>query len=344
MMNLYEKEPMNSKNKKSDDNHIEYDDIPGSIENESLYERLQRIGKSHSREFYGEIKHDTNFNNIEKTISESLFAVNLIRNPKDVISTVNKLALKLSEVIAIAKKSGDVGEELINFLKKDTGSDGQYGRIYGGIDEILQSKESTPLNFIQKMLLIKSFGAFLIDFVSKNIERYSAVLISESAKNLSSAISKYRPDDLFNVRGRSGIKSSEYREDSGIIDKTTLDEIGDNEKNLLIIPGLTKNRPLFRTLINEKIGNEKVLSKFVNRTFNADNPLIASISGSTSCIMVASTILMQNMSQNDKFNLAKSAVAFLVGGGYHSATEVLDVAYPGLSFNQLSKEGGGPTG
>uniref|UniRef100_UPI0036D9999A hypothetical protein n=1 Tax=Photorhabdus sp. RM322S TaxID=3342825 RepID=UPI0036D9999A len=333
----FEKKPMNSKKKEPDDNNFEHEGILDAIKNESLYERLQRIGKSHSREFYGEIKHDTNFNNIEKTRNESMFSVRLIRNPDSVISTVNKLAMKLSEVISVAKKNGNAGEELIKFLEKDTGSDGQYGRIYGEIDGILQSKASTPLNFIQKMLLIKSFGAFLIDFVSKKPERYSALLLGKSAENLSSAISEYRPDDLFNVRGRSGIKSAEYREDSGILDKTTFNGMSDNDKNLLIIPGLTKKRPLFRTFTNEKINDQKVLSKFVNRTFNADNPLIASISGSTSCIMVSSYILEQTMSQNDKFNLAKSAVAFLVGGGYHSATEILDVAYPGLSFDQLSK-------
>ncbi|MNN95146.1 hypothetical protein D3C81_2139060 [compost metagenome] len=58
--------------------------------------------------------------------------------------------------------------------------------------------------------------------------------------------------------------------------------------------------------------------------------MLASVSGSAVCIMVGATILKPNLSDDDKKSLAKSAVAILVGGGYHTAIEVLDVAYPGL--------------
>ncbi|MNG25134.1 hypothetical protein D3C84_1099450 [compost metagenome] len=60
--------------------------------------------------------------------------------------------------------------------------------------------------------------------------------------------------------------------------------------------------------------------------------MLASISGSTSCIMIGATILKPNLSDDDERSLAKSAVAFLVGAGYHSVTEVLGVAYPGLKL------------
>jgi len=46
--------------------------------------------------------------------------------------------------------------------------------------------------------------------------------------------------------------------------------------------------------------------------------------------MIGATILKPNLSDDDERSLAKAAVAFLVGAGYHSVTEVLDVAYPGL--------------
>ncbi|MCP2067690.1 RHS repeat domain-containing protein [Pseudomonas laurylsulfatiphila] len=291
-------------------------------------------GLSQTVEFHSAPLHDTSFNNIEKAKRESFFAAGLIRNPGSVSGVISGLSRKIHDIVLDAERAPE-GASFISFLEKDTGGEGQYGRISGGIGAIksvlADDAAMTPVTFAQKMLLIKSYGAYIIDHASLAPDQHRLILNGAIGEEVTSYLSKYRPDDLFEKRGRTGVISKAVRHDSGILDSETFASLSHDEKNFLLIPGLSKDRPLFRTFIHEwHEGSVVSTSPFVERTFNKDAPMIASISGSTSCIMVGSSLLAPSMGENDRESLAKSAVAFLVGGGYHSATEVLDVAYPGL--------------
>ena len=293
---------------------------------------------AHTAEFYGKARHDTYFNDIEKAKSESLYAAKIIRNPKEIINFINHISNSLHGILANSKNAGDIGVKFNEYLTRVTGRNGQFGKISGGIEEInriLSDKNSLPLSFIQKVLLIKTFGAYVIDIASISPEEHSILLKGVTSEKITAAIEKYKPEALFSIRGRSAIISEEVREDIGILDKNTYKTLSDAERHFLKIDELVRKRPLFRTFINEVKNGGKVKSPFINRTFDADNPLIASISGSAACIMVGATLLYPGLNNDDKLSLSKAAIAFLVGGGYHSATEVLNVTYPELSFNKL---------
>lgn len=302
--------------------------------------RLDSMKRLHTYEFRYTLRHDTNFNNIQMAIKESLFSAEFIRHPPpDTLNAINDLCERLQNVMSSAINAGDTGNEFREFLKKDTGIDGQFGQITGGIEEmnrILRNKEIDPRVFVQKILMIKSFGAYIIDIASKKPQGNEFIFANSSKGDVDRLIKKYRPNDLFDVRGRSTNKQNrnKYREDIGILDEPTLRStlLSESQRESLIIPGLSKKRLVFRTFTHEVIDGERIEVPFVNRTFDKDLPLIGAVSGSTSCIMVGSNILYPDMSDKDRQALAKSAVAFLVGGGYHSATEVLDVAYPNLNI------------
>ncbi|WP_338806840.1 hypothetical protein V8U11_06230 [Pseudomonas chlororaphis] len=297
---------------------------------------MQNPPVMHTMEYQGVLLHDTNFNNKQKAKDESFTALCIINNPGICAKTIETISSKLFELISNSNKSGGKSEcKLLEFIEKDTGNIEQFGQVKNGISGILSAlkSETNSITFIQKMLIIKSFGAFIIDHASKSPADYNFLPINE---NINALIEKNRPSALFEVRGRTEVISKEYREDIGILDKKEFDLLSQEEKNALIIPGLHKVRPIFRTFTHE-IGEDKkrnIESIFVNRTFNNDAPLVASISGSTSCILVGADLLVPGMLTNEKKEIAIAAVGFLVGGGYHSATEVLDVAYPGLDLKQ----------
>ncbi|WP_256577506.1 RHS repeat-associated core domain-containing protein [Pseudomonas sp. R37(2017)] len=293
-------------------------------------------GVSHTVEFHGVPRHDTNFNNIEKAKKETFYAVSLIRNPASISGAISELSLKLHDLILTMESDPRSLPLLTNLVDRASGEE-EYGRVSGGISEIKSILGSdaplSPVSFIRKVQTLKNYGAYVVDRASKAIDEHAFMLNGASAKDVSSLMSWYMPGDLFNKRGRTGIKKKERRDDSGILDKETFSALSDDEKGFLIVPGLSRVRPLFRTFIHERDGGEVIsTSPFVNRTFDNDSPMLASISGSTSCIMIGATILKPNLSDDDERSLAKAAVAFLVGAGYHSVTEVLDVAYPGLNL------------
>lgn len=290
----------------------------------------------HTLEFQGVLQHDTNFNNKQKAKAESFTAAHILNNPSVCAKTVETISHRLLELISNSNTDGGEFErKFLGFIEKDTGGTGQFGRVKDGISGILSalSSEINPITLVQKMLIIKSFGAFIIDHASKNPANYNFLPIGE---NTDALIEKNRPGVLFKVRGRSGVVSKEHREDIGILDKKEFDLLSQEEKNDLTIPGLHKERPTFRTFTHETGEDKKrnIESIFVNRTFNNDAPLVASISGSTSCILVGADLLIPDMSIKERKEIAIAAVGFLVGGGYHSATEVLDVAYPGLDLKK----------
>ncbi|WP_256357857.1 RHS repeat-associated core domain-containing protein [Pseudomonas sp. PDM28] len=291
-------------------------------------------GASHTVEFHGVPRHDTNFNNIEKAKKETFYAVSLIRNPASVSGTISELSLKLNDLILTVESDPRSSPLLADLVARASGEE-EYGKISGGISEIKSILSSdaplSPVSFIRKVQTLKNYGAYIVDHASKAIDEHEFMLNGMSGKDVSSLMSWYMPGDLFNKRGRTGITKKERRYDSGILDNETFSSLSDSEKEFLIVPGLSRVRPLFRTFIHERDGGEIIsTSPFVNRSFDNDSPMLASISGSTSCIMIGATILKPNLSDDDERSLAKAAVAFLVGAGYHSVTEVLDVAYPGL--------------
>lgn len=289
----------------------------------------------HTVEFQGPLTHDTNFNNKQKAKAESFAAAHIINNPGCCVKTVNAISNKLLELTSKLNSSGGEFElKLLDFIEKDTGGIGQFGRIEQGINGVLTAlrSETTPITLIQKVLIMKSFGAFVIDHVSKAPANYDFLPV----ENTAALIEKNRPNSLFEIRGRSTVVRKENREDIGILDKKEFDLLSKEEKKSLLVSGLHKERLTFRTFTHEAGEDKKrnIESVFVNRTFDSDSPLVASISGSTSCIMVCADLLLPNMTANEKKEIAIAAVGFLVGGAYHSVTEVLDVAYPGLDLKQ----------
>ncbi|MCC8414261.1 hypothetical protein J8V45_15680 [Photorhabdus laumondii] len=285
----------------------------------------------HTFEYQSDIKHDTNFNNKNKSLFESFAASFVLQNPSFFSGIISKI-----------DERNNFQKKLYDFIEKDTSPEGQFGRFTLGKNEILnvlQVKSDTPQLFVKKMLLIKSLGAFIIDFSSKDIGNYDFIFDGKG-REVNDIIEKNRPTNLFKVRGRTNIKSSQHRSDIGILDTPTFDSLTEEQKSFLTIPELTKRRPLFRTFTHELDAEDKrvVESVFVNRTFDCDSPLIGSVSGSTSCVLVAADILFPDMTMVERKKLAIATFAFLVGGGYHSATEVFDVAYPGLDLNKEIEE------
>ncbi|WP_157798831.1 hypothetical protein [Serratia marcescens] len=178
-------------------------------------------------------------------------------------------------------------------------------------------------------MLIKSLGAFIIDHASKNPAKFR-FLFKYDPDHLTRVIQNNMPVDLFTVRGRSNIVSNSYRDDIGILDSEVFERLGVKLKNILTINGLTKNRPLFRTRISPKLANG--CPAFVERMFDRDNPLVASISGSTSCIFTAADVLDDKLTQSQLDQITLAAIALFVGGGYHSVHEVINIRSPHLNY------------
>jgi len=291
-------------------------------------------GASHTVEFHGVPRHDTNFNNIEKVKKESFYAASLIRNPAPVSRTIYELSGRLHKLLSTVEND-QRAEPLIKNIVGWTTAEGQYGRISGGLSEINKIlSDSSPMSavsFVQKMMIIRQFGAHVVDHAKLALDEHAFMLNGVSNDDVTSNISMYMPDSLFKPRGRTGILAKEHRDDSGVLDKETFSSLSNEEKNLLLIPGLSNTRLKFNMFIHERKAGEIIsTAPFVDKAFDSDSPMLASISGSAVCIMVGATILKPDLDDDDKRSLAKSAVAILVGGGYHTATEVLDVAYPGL--------------
>jgi hypothetical protein len=290
-----------------------------------------KIGEAHTLEFRKAVRHDTNFNNIEKVRKETFFAATLIRNPESVWGLIGDLCERLLEVISHSRGSPS-GSQFIAFLEKDTGLAGQFGRITGiiQIEMVLSCKRVSSVLFVQKILLLKSFGAYIIDFAIKSPHEHGFMFGVAGDEHVNFLINKFRPPSLFAVRGRTGIKSNTHRDDIGIMDEQQFSAL--ENKEFLLIDGLSKSRPLFRTFTHQAINGVAIEAPFVSRTFDKDLPLIGAVSGSTSCIMVGAHTLKSDIDDDANRVLAKCAVAFLVGGGYHSATEVIDVACPGYDY------------
>ncbi|MBJ9697682.1 hypothetical protein [Burkholderia cenocepacia] len=295
----------------------------------------QSAVEAHTYEFHNTPRCDTNFNNIEEAKRETFFAAKLIKEPQEVWDTVQDLSKRLFDIISLSGSAEGAGRMFREFLEGDTGKDGQFGRILGGIDEInriLLDDKIESIAFVKKMLLIKSFGAYIIDKSPQKSSDSNFIFKNAGGVNVDSLIDKFKPNHLFFTRGRIDSEKRERRDDIGILDISTFKSLDGDDRSRLLISGLEKTRPIFRTLTHVKENGKLVEAPFVNRTFDKNRPLIGAISGSTSCIMVGSNVLHPDMDDEGRKALAKSSVAFLVGGGYHSATEVLDVAYPGLKI------------
>ena len=287
------------------------------------------LGKPHTLEFHSTPKHDTNFNNTKKTIEESWAASVILKNPEYFGDSIYELAGSLAKII-----KGNPNESFfLKTISDDVSRLGQFARVEHDRDEIIKVLESgskTPELFAKKILLIKSFGAYVIDHAQKSPDEHK--FITTRSTDLQSLVSKWRPSDTFETRGRTGVKSKTERDDIGIMDKNTLSNIKEPEH--FTIQGLSKERPLFRTFINDKSSGKSAL--FIEKTFDRDEPLVGAISGSTSCIMVASELLKKG--QIDNKQLALSASAFLVGGGYHSQAEVMQIACPEMTMHDGIRE------
>lgn len=283
---------------------------------------------SHTYEFRQSLLHDRSFNNIQKTIQESWAAAVILRNAIVFGETIYKLSGVFAKIWL--KKSGS--EAFAFFTKKiedDVDKNGQFARVFKqDITATLLSSEYSAEIFSRKILLIKSLGAFIFDHAIKDPGKF-AFLFEHNATPAAKIIQNNKPDDLFTVRGRSGVMSNAYREDIGILDKDVFSQLDPKLQKILTINGLTKNRPLFRTRISHKLADGG--PAFVERMFDRDNPLIASISGSTSCIFTAADVLDDKLSQFQLDQITLSAIALLVGGGYHSVHEIINIRSPHIN-------------
>lgn len=287
-----------------------------------------RTNTSHTYEFQNKLVHDCNFNNIEKTIQESWAAAVILRNA----SVFGDMIYQLSGVFSKIWLKNNGTEEFSFFIKKiqdDVDKDGQFARVFKqDISSVLLSQECSAEIFARKILLIKSMGAFIIDHAIKDEKKY-AFLFKHNSSPAARVVQRNKPDSLFTVRGRSGVMSNTYREDIGILDKDVFSQLDPKLQKILTINGLTKNRPLFRTRISHKLADGS--PAFVERMFDRDNPLIASISGSTTCIFTASEVLNDKLSQSQLDQITLSAIALFVGGGYHSVHEIINIRSPHLN-------------
>lgn len=284
---------------------------------------------SHTYEFRHSIQHDRNFNNIQKTIKESWAAAIILRNS----SVFGEPIYKLSKLLSNIWLKNINTKEFSFFVEKivaDVGKNGQFASVKKHeIGYILSSSVYSAEIFSKKILLIKAFGAFIIDHAIKKPDSFK-FLFKHGNQNLDRIIQHNKPDELFAVRGRSGVLSQTYRKDIGILDSDVFDRLDVKLRNILTINKLTKNRPLFRTRISDKLANGN--PAFVERMFDLDNPLIASISGSTSCIFIASDVLDDRLKQSQLDQITLSAIALFVGGGYHSVNEIINIRSPHINY------------
>jgi hypothetical protein len=298
-----------------------------NIKKSKSSEDVRKLGihGSQTLEFHSQPKHDENFNEITKSIEESWAAAIILKNPEIFGVEVYELSVNLAKII----KENPEQVFFIKVIADDVSRPGQFARIKrdtGDILTVLESKSMEPIVFAQKILLLKAFGAYVIDHARHNP---SDNLFISPYKNIDyeSLILKYRPDSLFHTRGRTDIKCKTERHDIGIMSEKTSLNLRNPEH--FTIAGLSKERPLFRTFISDKSSGKT--ASFIERTFDKDEPLIGAISGSTSCIMVGFEILKKT--DLDSINIALSAAGFLVGGGYHSQAEVMEIALPGMTMH-----------
>jgi hypothetical protein len=291
-------------------------------------------------EHQGELRHDTYFNNKQKAKSESLIAAHIIRNPACCAHTVEKICSAVFEILnkILLGAKGEYENKFISLFEAKAGEEGALGRIEHGIPEMLPILKSVtdPISFTQKMGIFRAFGAFIIDHAAAEIKNYGFLPVG---KDTDALITKYYPPHLLEHRGRSAILGNETREYRGILDKNEFELLSKEEQIKLTTPVLTNTRPLFRTFTHEigEDGKRNAESLFVNRTFDNDLPLVATISGTATCILLCAYSLLGTLTEREKKELAIAAVGQIVGGGYHSITEVLDIAYPGLDLFQELK-------
>jgi len=271
-------------------------------------------------EFFSNPRCDENFNNKNKVITQSFFSKTILSDP----DTFGKEASELTKTLSSLIKDNANDTFLTESISTDVSKEGQFGRLPNNMDEIveiLNTDTKDPINFAQKMTALKSFGDYLTKCVT-NKEDEPTFLSNDDKKQLKSLLKKYRPDALFAERGRSGVISKTHREDIGILDKKNL-----QNKSAFLIDGLSKERPLFRT--------SSSISPYVDSNVKKDSPLIGSVSGSTACIFLAADFLENNL---DVKSLSLATAAFLVGGGYHSETEVMDIVMPGYTMQDGVQE------
>lgn len=314
---------------KSHDFKTKDDFFLNSLRNKQLAQLTHATkNTSHTYEFQNKLLHDRNFNNIEKTIQESWAAAVILRNASVFGETIYKLSVKFAR-IWLENKNSEACDFFAKKVEADVDTDGQFARISKqDITSVLLSTEYSAEMFARKILLIKSMGAFIIDHAIKDAEKY-AFLFRHNTSPAAKIVQRNRPDSLFTVRGRSGVMSNAYREDIGILDKDVFSQLDPKLQKILTINGLTKNRPLFRTRISHKLADGG--PAFVERMFDRDNPLIASISGSTSCIFTAADVLDDKLSQSQLDQITLSAIALFVGGGYHSVHEIINIRSPHIN-------------
>lgn len=312
------------------------DDKPKISRRHSFSDSIKSVGNTnHQKDRALEVGdkpvfHDTNFNNTKKTIEESWAASVILKNPEYFGDSIYELAGSLAKIIIDNPNESF----FLKTISDDASKLGQFARVDPCRDEmikVLESGSKTPELFAKKILLIKSFGAYIIDHAQKRPDEHKFITTSRGT-DLQDLVLKWRPSDIFETRGRTGVKSKAERYDIGIMDKNTLSNIKDPEH--FKIQGLSKERPLFRTFINDKSSGRS--AEFIEKTFDRDEPLVGAVSGSTSCIMVASELLKKG--QIDNKQLALSASAFLVGGGYHSQAEVMQIACPGMTMHDGIRE------
>ncbi|STQ90211.1 hypothetical protein [Iodobacter fluviatilis] len=298
--------------------------------------------RPHEMEFISKIKHDENFNNNSKTLKESWAAALILKNPRVFSDTVNKVLKKIDSFYPLGMGLSAGEQDFKTRMGDDVSKIGQFARIERNeIASIFKNECDDSVTFTKKILLVKAFGAFLIDFVLKKPDFYGFLNAGNNdlSSTISSSLKKYKIDEFFDVRGRTGNIKYTPRNDLGITDEKQLNSFTAEMKDFLLMPDLAHDRPLFRTRLQDKSASRGgiELSPFVNSQFDEDNPLIGAISGSTCCIMVAANVLCPDLSENEKNDLAIAAVALLVGGGYHSVNEVLSVASPNMNLQEEIK-------
>ncbi|MBY0446410.1 MAG: hypothetical protein K2Q15_14520, partial [Burkholderiales bacterium] len=298
--------------------------------------------RPHELEFISKIKHDENFNDKRKTLKESWATALILKNPRVFSDTVNKLLKKIDSFYPLGMDLSAGEQDFKTRIGDDVSKIGQFARMERNeIASVLKNECNDSVTFAKKIMLVKAFGAFLIDHVHKKTDLYG--FLNTSNNDLSSAISsslkQYKIDEFFDVRGRTGNIKNTPRNDLGITDEKELNSFTAEMKDFLLMPDLAHDRPLFRTRLHDKSASRGgvELSPFINSQVDADNPLVGAISGSTCCIMVAASILFPDLSENEKKDLAIAAVALLVGGGYHSVNEVLSVASPNMNLQEEIK-------
>ena len=302
------------------------------------------------------INHDTQFNNRFSSLQESVASATILKNPEKFSSGINAVSKNMADMLEkLSVDSNKEHEFLVSEIVKSVSKEGQFGKAdvkdKDDVIKILKSDSDNTSTFLQKTLIVRSLGAFMIDHATKDESKYE-FLKEHNNNDIKNILVKYEDSNLFGkrisndqpgpgtleagIRGRTSAikgKTEKNRTDIGIMDKTDYDSLPLTlKKDLDGGENMGKDRLFFRTkIMNETDKGIKVASPFVERTFDSDKPLIASISGSTVCINLASEFMLPDY---DKESVNVAAYSFLVGGGYHSGTEVLDVAKRGFSAKQ----------